>query len=135
MQIVAAYVRVSSKAQDDKMQRHAIERVGTARGDVISKWYGEKRSGKVLARPELDRLRDDARRGLLRKLYLCLRSPRTTLAIAFHETAYSRASTERRSPPPLRIWITCTCCRVSLARADSDERGVGKARPSLVPGH
>jgi DNA invertase Pin-like site-specific DNA recombinase len=52
------------------MQRLAIERAATARGDTIVTWYAEKMSGKTLARPELDRLRADARAGHLRRLYL-----------------------------------------------------------------
>src|SRR6266851_7024532 len=67
---VAAYVRVSSKSQDTAMQRAAIERAASARGDSIGTYYEEKRSGRTLARPELDRLRVDARSGLIRRLYL-----------------------------------------------------------------
>ncbi len=66
----AAYVRVSSRAQDLGMQRLAIERAATARGDAVGAWYAEKRSGKTLARPELDRLRADVRAGLVRRLYV-----------------------------------------------------------------
>ncbi len=65
-----AYLRVSSKAQDFAMQRAAIERAAAARGDTIVTWYAEKRSGKALARPELDRLRAEARAGKLAKLYV-----------------------------------------------------------------
>lgn len=67
---VAAYVRVSSKAQDLGMQRSAIERACAARGDTVTAWYGEKRSGKTIIRPELDRLRVDARAGAVQKLYV-----------------------------------------------------------------
>lgn len=67
---VAAYLRVSSKAQDLGMQRAAIERAAAARGDVVTRWYAEKRSAKVLARPELDRLRADARAGHIKRLYM-----------------------------------------------------------------
>jgi DNA invertase Pin-like site-specific DNA recombinase len=70
MGITAAYLRVSSKAQDTAMQRKAIERAATARGDLVATWYSEKRSGRTLARPELDRLRADARAGLVRRLYV-----------------------------------------------------------------
>lgn len=66
----AAYVRVSSKSQDGTMQRAAIERAAAARGDTVAAWYEEKRSGGTLARPELDRLRQDARAGGIRRLYL-----------------------------------------------------------------
>ena len=65
-----AYLRVSSKAQDHATQKSAIERTAAARGDVIRRWYAEKRSGKTLARPELDALRDDVRAGHVRKLFV-----------------------------------------------------------------
>jgi DNA invertase Pin-like site-specific DNA recombinase len=65
-----AYLRVSSRAQDFATQRAAIERTAAARGDTITDWRSEKRSGKTLARPELDRLRADARAGLVRRLYV-----------------------------------------------------------------
>ena len=42
---VAAYVRVSSRAQDHATQRAAIEQAATARGDAIGAWYAEKVSG------------------------------------------------------------------------------------------
>jgi DNA invertase Pin-like site-specific DNA recombinase len=68
----AAYYRVSSKAQDLGMQRSAVERAAAARGDTIAPdaVYAEKRSGKSIVRPELDRLRADARAGSLRRLYV-----------------------------------------------------------------
>jgi len=69
-QSTAAYVRVSSRAQNHATQRAAIEQAASARGDVIAVWYAEKRTGKELARPELDRLRADARAGVLRRVYL-----------------------------------------------------------------
>jgi len=67
-----AYLRVSSKAQDHATQRAAVERAALARGDKIAPdgWYAEKLSGKTLARPELDRLRADARAGKIRRLYV-----------------------------------------------------------------
>lgn len=67
---VAAYVRVSSRAQTYAMQRAAIERAADARGDRIATWYSEKLSGRSVDRPELSRLRGDARAGRLRRLYL-----------------------------------------------------------------
>lgn len=66
----AAYYRVSSKAQDLGMQRLAVERAAGARGDGVVATYAEKRSGRSIARPELDRLRADARAGLIRRLYV-----------------------------------------------------------------
>jgi hypothetical protein len=45
------------------MQRLAIEPAATARGDVVTDWRSEKRSGKLLARPELDGLRFHVREG------------------------------------------------------------------------
>ncbi|MFT3915348.1 MAG: recombinase family protein [Anaeromyxobacteraceae bacterium] len=67
---VAAYTRVSSKSQDLATQRDAIQRAATARGDTVVTWYCEKRSGKKLARPELDRVRAAIRVGEIRKLYV-----------------------------------------------------------------
>ena len=70
MASAAAYIRVSSKAQTLEMQRAAIARAATARGDRIGSWYSEKQSAKTLARAELARLRADARAGLVRRLYV-----------------------------------------------------------------
>ncbi len=68
--MIAAYLRVSSKSQDTAMQKAAIERVAMSRGDQVEHWYSEERSGRSLQqRPELDRLRQDARAGLISKLY------------------------------------------------------------------
>jgi DNA invertase Pin-like site-specific DNA recombinase len=66
----AAYYRVSSKSQDLAMQRLAVERAAGARGDTVVAVYSEKQSAKTLNRPELDRLRADARAGHLRRLYV-----------------------------------------------------------------
>src|SRR6266851_6187532 len=66
----AAYVRVSSKAQDHKTQRAELERVAQARGDTIVRWYAEKMTGAVLARPALEQLRRDARAGKVRRVYV-----------------------------------------------------------------
>lgn len=70
MSNIAAYCRVSSRAQDLSTQRHAIERAAKARGDLITDWRSEKRSGKLLARPELDRVRAAVRAGNIAKLYV-----------------------------------------------------------------
>ena len=70
MTISVAYVRVSSKAQDLGMQKLAIQRAAAARGDSISTWYQEKASGKTMKRPELEKLRNDVVRGLVRKVYV-----------------------------------------------------------------
>jgi len=66
----AAYVRVSSRAQDHATQRAAIERVAGSRGDEIGTWYAEKKSARTIARAELGRLREDARAGKVRRLYV-----------------------------------------------------------------
>jgi len=66
----AAYVRVSSRAQDHATQRAAIERVAGSRGDEIGTWYAEKKSARTIARAELARLREDAREGRVRRLYV-----------------------------------------------------------------
>lgn len=65
-----AYLRVSSRAQDYATQRAAIERAAEARGHAIVRWYAEKRSARTIGRDELDRLRSDARAGLVRTLFV-----------------------------------------------------------------
>jgi putative DNA-invertase from lambdoid prophage Rac len=77
MAAVVAYMRVSSRAQDLATQRVAIEKAATARGDAIEMWHSEKRSGKALARPELDRLRALVRDGKVATLY-CFKLDRLT---------------------------------------------------------
>src|SRR5436190_2138981 len=67
---IAAYLRVSSRAQDAASQRSAIERAAAARGDAVSEWYSEKRSGRTLDRAELQRLRADVRAGRVRRLFV-----------------------------------------------------------------
>jgi DNA invertase Pin-like site-specific DNA recombinase len=71
--IVAAYIRVSSKAQDYASQRSSIERGAVARADTIAAWYSEKRTAKDTPGPDreaLQKLRVDARAGAIRKLYV-----------------------------------------------------------------
>lgn len=70
MSSVRAYLRVSSRSQDAASQRSAIERAAAARGDAIVHWYSEKRSAKTTDRAELRQLRDDARAGHIRRLYI-----------------------------------------------------------------
>jgi len=65
-----AYLRVSSRSQTIATQRDAIERAATARGERVVTWYSETESAKRLARPELERLRRDARGGRLGRLYV-----------------------------------------------------------------
>lgn len=67
---VAGYVRVSSRSQDFATQRSAIERAAKARGDRIEVWYCEKLTATTMQRPELERLRSDARTGGLARLYV-----------------------------------------------------------------
>lgn len=67
---VSAYLRVSSKAQTVDTQRAAIERCALARGDAIAEWYSERQSASTVRRPELDRLRADARSGQISRLYV-----------------------------------------------------------------
>ncbi|HEX7235459.1 MAG TPA: recombinase family protein [Gammaproteobacteria bacterium] len=66
----AAYVRVSSRSQDAASQRAALERAAAARGDELVDWFVEKQSGRTLARPILDSVRELARRGHIRKLFV-----------------------------------------------------------------
>lgn len=67
--MVVAYIRVSSKSQDLRMQRDAITRAANLRGHPVQRWYAEKTSG-VGARPELSRLREDARGGRVSLIYV-----------------------------------------------------------------
>lgn len=66
----AAYLRVSTAQQNEALQREAIERAATARGEKIDVWAVEKASGKRVDRPELDSLRVLARRGELSALWV-----------------------------------------------------------------
>ncbi len=66
----AAYIRVSSRSQNHASQREAIERAAKARGHEIEKWFEEKRSAKTLDRPVLVQVRDLARQGKIRRLYV-----------------------------------------------------------------
>ena len=77
MAATVAYMRVSSRAQDLATQRASIEKAAAARGDTITGWFSEKRSGKALARPELDRLRALVRDGKVGTLY-CFKLDRLT---------------------------------------------------------
>ncbi len=70
--ISLAYIRVSSKMQNFASQKAAIEKAAAARGESISQWYAEKKSAKTVKRPELDRLRADARSGRLKGCCLWL---------------------------------------------------------------
>lgn len=70
MSAAVAYIRVSSRAQTHDLQRHAIEKAVAARGDTIVEWYAEKASARTIDRPELARLRADARAGRVRRVYV-----------------------------------------------------------------
>lgn len=62
--LVGAYLRVSTQAQDAGLQREAIERAASARGESVGRWYvdeGAKRDR--YDRTALSELRADARRG------------------------------------------------------------------------
>lgn len=64
-----AYVRVSSKGQDLRSQRHAIETMAEAQGDAVT-FFEEKRTATTLKRPVLDRVRAEARSGRIKRLYV-----------------------------------------------------------------
>jgi DNA invertase Pin-like site-specific DNA recombinase len=67
----AAYLRVSSRGQDEALQRAAITRAAAARGETVDLWFSEIRSaGKASARPELDAVRNLARAGALARLWV-----------------------------------------------------------------
>jgi DNA invertase Pin-like site-specific DNA recombinase len=52
------------------MQRSAIEKAASARGDVVESWYAEKQSARTMDRAELRRLQADAAAGRIARLYL-----------------------------------------------------------------
>ena len=64
-----AYIRVSGKHQTFDLQRHRIEKMAAARGDVVA-LREEKASAAYLSRPMLDRIRAEVRQGLVRRLYV-----------------------------------------------------------------
>jgi DNA invertase Pin-like site-specific DNA recombinase len=66
----AAYLRVSSRGQDEALQREAITRAAAARGEPVDLWFSEVRSGKASLRPELDAIKGLARRGELGRLWV-----------------------------------------------------------------
>jgi DNA invertase Pin-like site-specific DNA recombinase len=70
MNPAVAYVRVSSRAQDQGMQLEAINRAASARGDEIFAVYSEKKKGDTLERPALTKLREDAKAGKVPRLYV-----------------------------------------------------------------
>ena len=66
----AAYLRVSSAAQSYAMQEAAILQAVATRGDELLERYSEKASAKVNARPERERLLQDAKLGQFGRLYV-----------------------------------------------------------------
>jgi len=66
----AAYVRVSSASQTHAMQREAIARASKTRGDRVVRWYVDTWTGASAKRPALDELREDARAGKVKRLYV-----------------------------------------------------------------
>lgn len=66
----AAYLRASTAQQDVTLQRQAIERAAAARGEPIELWFSEKVGGQASQRPELDAIRNLARRGEISALWV-----------------------------------------------------------------
>lgn len=66
----AAYLRASTLGQDPENQRAAIERAAAARGQTVELWFQEIRSGDIHDRPQLDSLRNLARRGEVSHVWL-----------------------------------------------------------------
>jgi DNA invertase Pin-like site-specific DNA recombinase len=67
---IAAYIRVSSKAQSHAMQRHAIEQAAAHDGRTIGHWYTDKQSAKTTDRPGLNKLRADVQARRVSRLYV-----------------------------------------------------------------
>lgn len=72
MRAAAAYLRVSTHAQDWKLQRDAIARACKARGDRITSalWFEEKKSGRSIDRPALKKLRAAVSAGRVGRVYI-----------------------------------------------------------------
>lgn len=72
MLAAAAYLRCSTGQQDLKAQRFAVARAAKARGQLIPPrlWFEEKRSGRSLERPALQKLRDAVRAGRVGRVYV-----------------------------------------------------------------
>jgi DNA invertase Pin-like site-specific DNA recombinase len=66
---IAGFVRVSSRAQNAKTQRSAINVAAKARGETIEQWFSETMSGRTMQRPKLDALRSAVRTGTVRRIY------------------------------------------------------------------
>ena len=52
------------------MQRTAVERAASLRGDPLDAFYSEKASARTIDRPELERLRADVRARRVRRVYV-----------------------------------------------------------------
>ena len=66
----AMYVRVSTGGKPVETQNDAIVRAPRVQGDRMERVYSEFGGGAARRRPELDRLMDDVRHGLIGKLYV-----------------------------------------------------------------
>lgn len=66
----AAYIRVSTTAQDFEHQRRAIKLAARSRGDRIASWFAEKQSASTIARTALAELRSAVQRGAVRRVYV-----------------------------------------------------------------
>lgn len=66
----AMYVRVSTGGQSVETQNDAVVRAASARGERIGRVYAEIGGGAARRRPELERLLNDVRGGLVSRLYV-----------------------------------------------------------------
>lgn len=65
----AAYIRVSSRGQDLRLQQHTIAAAAQARGDEVE-FRAEKQSATTVDRPVLAQLRADVRAGRVKRVYV-----------------------------------------------------------------
>jgi DNA invertase Pin-like site-specific DNA recombinase len=65
----AAYIRVSSRGQDLRLQQHTITAAAQARGDEVE-FRAEKQSATTVDRPVLAQLRADVRAGRVKRVYV-----------------------------------------------------------------
>lgn len=67
---IGAYLRVSSRSQSVATQRVTIEQVAKNRGDTVGTWWLETESAKKLDRPVLGTVREAAKMGQIKRLYV-----------------------------------------------------------------
>jgi hypothetical protein len=97
---IAVYLRVSSKSQDTRSQEPDLKRWADAQDKPVQ-WYGDKFTGKTMARPGWAKLEADMRAGKVSAI-VCWRLDRLGRT-ANH--LWAELSGPRYTTPLLRGWI------------------------------